>query len=107
MPARNTSRKVGGACFQTRVRAPRMSISSISKREPGAVRSARASAMDTAGHGFVWGADRDTELPRSTFFVVERHTRYPSPLAGEVADPSRTRVGGARGVLGNTVGIGT
>src|SRR6266567_5808372 len=60
MPARKTSRKVGGACFQTRVLTPRMSFSSISKREPGAVRIARASASDTAGHCFAWGADWDT-----------------------------------------------
>src|ERR1700731_5311880 len=83
MPARNTSRNVGVACFQTRIVTPLMGSSSISKREPGGGRRARASARDTAGQGFSRGADWDKAFPRSTVLVVERHTRFPSPLVGE------------------------
>src|SRR5712691_3673285 len=84
-----------------------MSFSSISKREPGAVRSARASAMDTAGHGFVWGADRTRSFLVQLFSWSRGIRATPLPLRERVADPSRTRVGRVRGVLGNTVGIGT
>src|SRR5689334_20811054 len=41
---------VGGAFFQTRVRTPRMSRSSISNGEPGRVSSALASASERAGN---------------------------------------------------------
>ena len=48
-PASKTSRSVGGAFFQTRMRTPRISPSSISKGCPGAVRRPCAWAMDMAG----------------------------------------------------------
>ena len=48
----NASRNVSGGFFQTRVFTPRMTFSSISKGEPGAVSRAWASASDMAGHGF-------------------------------------------------------
>src|SRR5215831_1501414 len=46
-----TARSVGGAFFQTRVRTPWMTSSSISHGMPGAVIRRWASAIDIAGQG--------------------------------------------------------
>jgi hypothetical protein len=43
---------VGGAFFQTRIRMPRMTRSSISNGEPGRVSSALACASEVAGKLF-------------------------------------------------------
>ena len=64
--------QVGGAFFQTCVRTPRMSSSSISKGVPGRVSSAWASASDMAGNFLI-----NTPRPFMPRYFVRSYIRGP------------------------------